>query len=153
MKLIAFLMALAAPAAALAADNVQLSSEVFVERETRDDSGKPVIKLEEPKVVTPGDRLLFVLNYRNVGNAPATSFTVTNPMPNAVTYVAAVSDGALVSVDGGKGWGPLGALKITNADGTVRPAAPADVTHVRWTLRQPIAAGGQGRLSFRGSVK
>ena len=32
-------------------------------------------------------------------------------------------------------------------------ATAADVTHVRWAFSQPIPAGGEGRLSFRGIVK
>lgn len=153
MKIMIAMAALLGPTVAHAADRVTLTSEVFVEREVRDAQGKPRIELDEPKVVTPGDRLLFVLNYKNVGTAPATSFTVTNPIPTAVLYSAAVGAGEQLSVDGGKNWGALPELTVRNADGTSRAARPADVTHVRWTLEQPIPAGGQGKLSFRGAVK
>ena len=153
MRILPFVLALLAPAAAAAADDVSLSSEIFVERAKQDSRGKTVVVREVPGVVTPGDRLLFVLNYRNAGSQPAVGFTVTNPMPGAVSFAEAEGDGAVVSVDGGKSWGALAALSIALPDGTSRPAAAADVTHVRWSFAQPIAAGNSGKLSFRGVVK
>src|SRR3546814_2301425 len=57
-----------------------LFRSVFVERVSTDAEGKPRILLEEPKVVVPGDRLVFVLNYRNAGAQPADKFVITNPM-------------------------------------------------------------------------
>lgn len=153
MKMWIALIALFAPAAALAADDVRLSSQIFVERTKQGPDGKPTIVEEEPAVVTPGDRLVFRLAYRNAGSAPATGFSVTNPIPDAVGFTAASDEGAVYSVDGGKSWGPLASLKVAQADGTSRPAQPADVTHIRWAFAQPIAAGAGGELSFRGVVK
>jgi hypothetical protein len=42
---------------------------------------------------------------------------------------------------------------VVLADGIARPAQAADVTHVRWTLGDPVPSGGAGELSFRGVVK
>lgn len=149
--LLAFLALIGAASAAWA--DVTLASEVFVERVQQDASGKEVKVLEEPKVVVPGDPLVFVLSYKNAGGEPAANFVVTNPIPSAVAYVASESPGAEYSVDGGKSWGALAALTIAQPDGTSRPALPADVTHVRWTFAQPIPAGAEGKLSFRGVVR
>jgi uncharacterized repeat protein (TIGR01451 family) len=153
MKIWLALFALLAPAAASAADNVSLTSKVLVERVKPGADGKPVKVREEPGVVTPGDKLVIVLSYRNKGAEPATGFTLTNPIPAAVAFTGTDDASASVSVDGGKTWGPLASLKVVAADGTSRPAAAADVTHIRWSLRQPIAAGSGGELSFRGVVE
>jgi len=153
MRILLALLALLAPAAAFAADAVSLSSEVFVERVRQEADGKTRIVREEPRVVTPGDKLVIVLSYRNNSAAPATGFVVTNPIPNSVAFAGGESEGALVSVDGGKSWGALAALRIANADGTSRPAGQADVTHIRWTFARPIAAGASGQHSFRGIVE
>jgi uncharacterized repeat protein (TIGR01451 family) len=153
MKFILFMLALLAPAAAMAAQDVSLSSEVFVEKIVKDAKGEPKTVRETPAVVTPGDRLVFVLSYKNQGAQPATGFTVTNPVPAAVAFTAAETGGSDVSVDGGKSWGQLAALAVKQADGTSRPAAPADVTHIRWNFAQPIAAASGGQLSFRATVK
>jgi len=101
----------------------------------------------------PGDRLVFVLNYRNAGARPADKFVITNPMPSAVRFADAGNTQSLVSVDGGKQWGLFPALTVAMADGTRRAAQPADVTHVRWEFQKPIPVGGSGKLMFRGVVK
>ena len=152
MKFILFMLALIAPAAAMAADNVSLASQVFVEKTVKDAKGEAQIVRQTPDVVTPGDRLVFVLSYSNKGATAATGFTVTNPLPASVVFTAAEGS-AEVSIDGGKSWGQLAALTVKAADGTSRAAAPADVTHIRWAFSQPIPAGAGGQLTFRGTVK
>ena len=147
------LLAALLPAQAFAANNVALDNNVFVERVSIDAQGKQRILLEEPKVVVPGDRLVFVLNYRNAGAQPADKFVITNPMPAAVRFADAGDTQPLVSVDGGKQWGLLAALSVAMTDGTFRAAQPADVTHVRWAFQKPIPVGGTGKLMFRGVVK
>ena len=153
MKILLPLLALIAPAAAAAASNVTLASNVFVERVKQDPSGKSSTVLEPPRLVTPGDKLVFELSYKNKGVEPAADFVVTNPIPDSVAYAGTEGDSALVSIDGGKSWGQLAALKVEQQDGTMRPALPSDVTHVRWTFTRAIAAGEAGKLSFRGIVK
>ncbi|WP_242446037.1 hypothetical protein [Sphingopyxis lindanitolerans] len=142
-----------APAPALAANQVALDNSVFVERVTTDASGRQRILLEEPKAVVPGDRLVFVLNYRNAGARAADRFVITNPMPSAVRFVGAGDTRPIVSVDGGRSWGALDTLTVPLTDGSRRPAQPADVTHIRWAFQKPIPAGGAGKLMFRGVVK
>jgi uncharacterized repeat protein (TIGR01451 family) len=153
MKILLLMLALIAPAAPVLAQDVSLSSQVFVEKTVKDAKGEPKTVREKPAIVTPGDRLVFVLNYQNQGATPATGFTVTNPIPGEVSFAAAEGSDAQLSVDGGKSWGQLPSLKVALPDGTSRAAAPADVTHIRWSLSQPIAAGNGGQLSFRGTVK
>lgn len=149
-----FLTFLAAVIAVPAAANpVALSNDVFVERVSTDADGKRKVTLEAPKVVLPGDRLLFVLNYRNASPKAADKFVVTNPMPSAVQFAEQADDVAVVSVDGGKNWGTLAQLRVADADGTTRPARSDDVTHIRWAFNQPIPAGASGKLMFRGVVK
>ncbi|MGZ8284447.1 MAG: hypothetical protein ACXW27_02645 [Allosphingosinicella sp.] len=153
MKIWIALFALLAPAAASAADNVSLTSKVLVERVKPGPDGKAVTVREEPGVVTPGDKLVVVLSYRNAGAEPATGFTLTNPIPASVAFAGTDDSSASVSVDGGKSWGALASLKVVAADGTSRPAVAADVTHIRWSFGRPIAAGSGGELSFRGVVE
>ena len=138
-----------------AADNVSLTSKVFVERVKQDADGKPVTVREEPGVVTPGDRLVFVLSYRNGGAAAGdrlrrhqSDSRRRSPLPAPTTRAR------VVSVDGGKSWGALAVAQGRAA--RTAPAAravAADVTHIRWSFGQPIAAGAAGELSFRGVVE
>ena len=146
------LLALAAPAAAQNG-GVVLNSDVLVERTSTAPDGQTRVTLEEPRTVVPGDTLVFVLRYQNAGAQPATNFVITNPLPQAVRFTGATDQGASFSVDGGRHWGDLNALRIREADGTMRAARPEDVTHVRWAFAQPIRAGESGRLMFRGVVR
>jgi len=147
------LLAAMLPGPAAAANQVALDNHVFVERVTTDATGKQRILLEEPKIVVPGDRLVFVLNYRNAGAQPADKFVITNPLPAAIRFTDAGDTRPLVSVDGGKQWGLLSDLSVPTEGGARRAAQPADVTHIRWAFQNPIPIGGTGKLMFRGIVK
>lgn len=146
-------MMIASPALAQNANAVSLNSDVMVERTTTDADGRSQVTLEEPRVVVPGDHLVFVLRYRNNGAQPAGAFVVTNPLPSAVAFQGTTDTSASFSVDGGRNWGVLSTLEINNSDGSKRPARAEDVTHIRWAFAQPIPAGQAGRLMFRGIVR
>lgn len=143
-----------------AASPVTLRSDVKIERIERDAAGKDKVILHTPKdvAVVPGDNVLFSLFVKNGGAEPAVGFKATNPMPAAVRFASVAEDWAEVSVDGGKSWGKLAALKVMAKDaaGTaevLRPATPDDVTHVRWVFSTVIAPGTERTVSYRGVVK
>jgi hypothetical protein len=52
------------------------------------------------------------------------------------------------SVDGGESFDLPENLLVTGPDNTQQPADPADYTHVRWTLPDPVPPGAQGAVSF-----
>lgn len=138
---------------AFAASPVELSSSVFVERQVVRADGRKAVILENPKLVTPGDNLVFVVKYRNAGTAPANNIVVTNPMPSAVAFNGTSDGTELVSVDGGNSWGTLPSLRVKDADGKLRAARMTDVTHVKWNVNQVLTGGAEGKLIFRGIVK
>ena len=139
--------------ASIAAAPLELKSDVFVERPVVRSDGSNAVVLEKPNRVTPGDSLVFVVRYKNVGASTANNFVVTNPLPPAVVFNG-TSDGLeIVSINSGTSWGALRTLRVALADGTSRPAAFADVTHIKWNLNQPLTAGAEGKLIFRGIVK
>lgn len=146
-------MALTLPGTAIAANNVTLSSDVFVERKVAKPNGTTAMVLEQPTTVIPGDNLVFVVKYKNVGNAPAEDFSVTNPLPKAVVFNGTADGTEIVSVDGGNTWGPLSALTYAGKNGEARPAMMTDVTHVKWKFSRALSAGSSGKLIFRGTVK
>lgn len=134
-------LALSLPGAAHAAGT---TSTVFVEKMLPGDR----IVLEPAERMARGDRLVFMMNVQGQGTR---DLTVTNPMPPAVAYQGTTDRRALVSIDGGRNWGPLGRLRVTERDGSTRGARPEDVTHVRWTLDR--SANPAGRIIFRGVVR
>jgi len=131
----AIALALAAPASYAAqppqqapAQPVELHGEVKVET-TVVENGVARQVLADPSVVVPGDRLIFTTTYRNTGAAPAE-----------------------VSVDGGRTWGVLASLKVSDGKGGQRAAAPGDATHVRWTL-PVVPPRATGTISFHAAVR
>jgi uncharacterized repeat protein (TIGR01451 family) len=147
-----FLLA-ASSVPAMAAAPVELSSKIFIEKQVKRADGTFATTLVAPKLITPGDQLVFVVGYRNTSTQPATNFTVTNPIPTAIAFSGTSDGNELVSVDGGKSWGKLAQLRVKNLDGTARPALMTDVTHLKWNMNQPLASGESGKLIFRGTVR
>ena len=142
----------AVPATAFAAPGaVVLKGDVKVET-TVVEKGVEKTVLATPKVVVPGNRLLFSTSYRNESATPVQNFVVTNPVPEGIAVAAPDAASLTVSVDGGKTWGKLAALTVKDAKGLARPAQSADVTHVRWTLAT-IAPGTGGAVAYHAIVK
>lgn len=130
---------------------VELVGDVKVDRVVVENGTEKHI-LTEPGVVVPGDALLFTTQYRNAGTVAIRNFVVTNPLPEAVSLSADGADKLTVSVDGGKTFGKLAALRAPSADGKARPAQAGDVTHIRWIL-PVLAPGGSGALSYHATVR
>ncbi len=144
--------------------NVKIESKVLVERSETSSAGTVTKKLHDPSdvKVIPGDKLVFVNTYRNTGSTAVTGFVVNNPVHAAVTFTGVAEDWALLSVDGGKNFGKLTALTVTDitqesaetgSSSMTRAALPSDVTHIRWTFDKAIAANASGELRFYGLVK
>lgn len=144
---------IALPVAALAANDVTVVSDMFVEKTVVQPGAKPKIVLVKQKSGPPGTKLVFMHSYRNGGTAPAANFAMTNKMPAGVVYLGSDDATALVSVDNEKTFGPLATAKLRRADGNLRAATHDDVTHVRWVRTGAIPVGGTGKFSFRGLVK
>lgn len=134
--------ALSAPQAALANPNVALDSAVFIERTT---AARGRV-LEPARQFSRGDRVVYVLSWTKLGGEGG--FVVTNPLPRAVAYQGSAFDEEDVSIDGGRTWGKLAALRV----GT-RIATPEDVTHVRWRVAPALAARGSGQIAYSAIVR
>jgi hypothetical protein len=154
MKMILIAAALAASGNALAQSNaVSITSSAFVVKQVPDATGKMKNTLVPPTTVIPGNALVFMLDYRNGGTKPATGFVINNPIPATVVFTGVEQPWALVSVDGGKTFGPLATLKVAKSDGTMRAAVPQDVTAIRWSFAKPILPGALGKVAFYAVVK
>lgn len=148
---------LAMPAAPLAAQDaaspITFTADVMAEKTVTGADGKTRVELVEPTTIVPGDRLVFGTDYAHTGTEPVTNFSITNPLPEAVRLAPDADPALDVSVDGGKTWGQLAVLTVTETDGTTtRRAAHADVTHVRWVL-PTIAPGEKGRLTYPAIIR
>ena len=105
----------------------------------------------------PGEQVIYTVTFENVGDKPATDVAIVNPVPEHTTYVAGSAGGPGTEVsfseDGGRTGGAPEQLKLRGADGTERAATPADYTHVRWVLRNPLTPGAVAFARYRVVVK
>jgi hypothetical protein len=143
-------VALLAAAPAWAAEPVAVANQVYVEREVASDAGKARV-LEPASALRRGDRLVYVLSWK-AAQTRAERFTITNPLPRTVAYQRSAHGRELVSVDGGRSWGKLEALRVRDG-GRWRDATPEDVTHIRWHVPAQLAMMGKGQLTWSGIVR
>ncbi|PZU09811.1 hypothetical protein [Sphingomonas sp.] len=152
MLTLATVALVAVPAAA--AGPLEVTSKVMVETRQRAADGSTRIVLEPARRVVPGDRVVFVLAYRNVGTQPLNDIVLANPVPAELSYRAPAQGSVApdVSADG-KTYGQLAALRVAGAGGAIRAATAEDVTSVRWRLTRPLAAGTSGQLAFQATLR
>lgn len=135
---------------------IDITSSALVEVEVVNAKGEKELVRQPAVKVLPGEEVIFVNTYANRGQAPAEAVVINNAVPEHMIYVGASATGenatVVYSVDG-KTFGPLSELTVTEADGSKRPAASADVTHIRWTRSAPLAPQEEARVEFRARLK
>ena len=142
----------AAANARVADHDATLTSAVFKEVETPGPKGA-VMSRKPASRSRRASRSFYVLTYRNGGTRPADGVVITNPLAQDLVYAGpADTRPPLVSIDG-QTFGPLASLSKAKAGGASAPATAADVKAIRWTLDQPVPAGGEVQLSFRARLK
>lgn len=149
--LIAALVAFGTAAAAVA--QVSVENKVFVETFVTASDGTMERQLKPANTVLPGDRLVYVISYRNAGKQPSADFVITNPIASTIEFIGEETAGAEMSTDGGKTYGQLIQMRITNPDGSQRAARRSDVTHLRWRLPGAVAPGASGQVTFKARLK
>lgn len=150
----------AAQAQAPASGAVALSNVAQKEIEV-EEGGKRVRKLVEPGKMVPGDEVVYTISYSNKASRAAERVVVTNPVPQHTKLRAGSAEGAnadiALSVDGGKTFAAADKLTVAGRDSSgkavTRAAVAADITHVRWTLKEPVAPGAGGYVRFRAVIQ
>lgn len=127
--------------AAFAESDVGITRSVYIERS---DNGARA--LEPASQLRKGDKVVLVMQWR----APESrsGFTVSSAVPRDLAFRRAGSDAAEVSIDGGRSWGRMGALKVGG-----RLASVEDVTHLRWRVPPEAVAQGSGTIAYSAVVR
>lgn len=144
--------ALAGIAHAQATSPIQITNTAYQEVEVKADDGSVSKKLVPASRVVPGDDVVYELGYANHGTVAASNVRLDNPVPKELVFLQASMPPAVVSVDGGKHFGALDTLTIPLADGSTRPAEPADITNLRWIVAT-LAPGASGKVVYRARVR
>jgi uncharacterized repeat protein (TIGR01451 family) len=116
--------------------------------------GSPAdVQIAAATVASHADQLIVSVKFTNAGDAVVDSVRITSPVPADVQYVPGSASGpgseVLFSADNGRTFGQPEELTVAGANGSARPASPADYTHVRWVLHAPLDAGATGVARFR----
>jgi uncharacterized repeat protein (TIGR01451 family) len=131
---------------------IQLEAVAEVEIEVAGANGEKEVRRVVAGKVVPGDEVIYTIYYSNVGEEPAESVVITNPIPEHMQFrrLDAGPETAVVtySIDGGETFDLPENLQVVGPDSTQRLADPADYTHVRWTLADPVPPGAQGSVGF-----
>lgn len=151
---IAGILALPLPAAA---QGVEVTNTALIEVKTVDQDGKEEVKYLAADKVTPGDTIMYLITFTNRGDKSAEGIVLTSEIPSdlIIKEGSAEAAGARVeySIDNGKTYADREALVVTTSDGGRRPATAEDLTNLRWTILDPLPAGGINSVSYRAVVK
>ncbi len=140
---------------AFAQDPVPIQTVLIAEiRETYDvGEGKQSQRLVPATVVNQGDVVYYTVQIRNPTTLPAPAVTVVQRIPANTTYVPNSASGPSTditfSVDGGRTFAREKGLVVATPDGMSRAATPADITHIRWQLRNVLAPGAIALARFQ----
>lgn len=152
--------ALAAAPAAAAEPKVEVTVRVEREVVKEDASGRRVVERQPVRAASAGDVLVYTLDARNVGDAPAATARLEDPIPKGTVLVldsVGSEDGpVLASLDGGASWTPFPAtVEKKTEDGRVeRVPAPAEAyTHLRWSLPGSLEPGANHDVSFKVRIR
>lgn len=143
------------PSGALA-DQIVASQTVDVVELVDIGGGMTDVAFVPANTVPPGSELRYAVQFQNVDTEPAADVTLVMPVPQPIIPISgsAETPGVAVSysIDQGQTYDLFGALSVTD-NGVSRPATWRDVTHIRWTLTAPLAAGAEGEVSYRGVLE
>ena len=137
----------------VAAQDEPRALEVVAMNVTAEEEGR------ETDLTKPGDVIEMRLTFTNLTEGQVRNVVFDNPVPASLEYVgeSAGADTEEVrveySVDEGASYSEAPTVTVVEAGREVRrPAAPEQVTHVRWTLLGGVAPGAQVTASFRARV-
>lgn len=145
-------LALGASANALTATQ-KVEKEITVQQA----DGTSVTQRVSADQVTPGEKVVYTVNFLNDSSEPATDLVLAMPVPSDIRFLegSADRDGAVVrySVDGGESFVDREALILPAVGGGTRPARADDITHIQWRIAGPVPVGARDAVAFKGRLK
>lgn len=107
--------------------------------------------------VTPGEKVVYTVDFLNDSAEPASDLVLAMPVPSDIRFLEGSADreGAVVrySVDGGANFVERSALILPSVGGGTRPASADDITHIQWRIAGPVPVGASDAVAFKGRLK
>ena len=129
---------------------LDVQTTVQKETVTINDDGEQVTTLVPAETVVPGERVVYTIRFRNMGEDPADDVVITNPISENLTYVPGSAFGpgmALQFSIDGVTFAAAEELTVEEA-GESRPAKPEEYRHIRWVMQSDLMSGAQGTVRF-----
>lgn len=135
---------------------IRFSNNAFKQEITTDKNGKKQFNFVEPKLVLPGDVILYEIEFENVSEQVISDIVVNNPLPNNSKYRAGSAHGKFTqitfSVDGSKYEAAEG-LIVKDKAGKSWLAKPEDYRAIRWVYKQALKPGEKSKVSYKTEIK
>ena len=135
----------------MAQSHIEVTTTVHKQEVFVNDAGEEERRLVPAELVVPGETVFYTITFTNVSDDVADNVVITNPIAENLQYLDGSAFGAgmeiLFSVDGGETFAAAADLVVTE-EGETRGATAKDFTHVRWVMRNDLAAGAQGTARF-----
>jgi uncharacterized repeat protein (TIGR01451 family) len=155
--LVTLLLLLQGGACAVAGeDRVEVETDVVAEvrLSVTTPGGQETFRFVPATILAQGDVVYYTVRIRNPAPVPARDVQVVQRIPANTFYVrgSASGPGAEVafSVDGGETFASANELTVSDPETrAVRRAEAQDYTHIRWTLRNPLAPSAVALARFR----
>lgn len=144
---------------AFAADESPISivSSAEIEQVVINAKGEKEVKRVPAAKVMPGSTVVFSNTCTNNGSEAIENIIINNPVPEHMVYIegSATGPGTTVSfsVDNGQNYDAPENLIIVEQDGSTRPAANSDYTHIRWQLAGFLGSQESRVVEFKARVK
>lgn len=136
---------------------IVLTNKVFKQVIKKEKEGKTIYDYIEPGTALPGDVMMYVITFKNIGDKPAEGIVINDPVPNNSKYRVGSAVGKdttiTFSIDGGKSFGYPNELIVKDKNGKEWTAKPESYTHIRWVYNKPLAPGEKGEVSFKTKIK
>jgi uncharacterized repeat protein (TIGR01451 family) len=118
--------------------------------------GREVFRFVPARMLDQGQVVYYTVRITNQTTVPLRNVAVVQAVPANTVYIAdsAAGPGAVVSfsIDGGHTFGSPESLTV-DIEGSKQLAQAANYTHIRWQLRNPLAAGASALARFRATFQ
>jgi len=148
----ALTLALGTSASALTAEQ-----KVYKQVETEQADGTVKTSRVVADMIVPGEKVIYALRYLNDTQMPADGIVLTMPIPPVILFTEGSANTPLASIgysaDNGASFSSREQVMTVGLDGSLRAASAEELTHVRWSVTNSVAAGATNELSFMGTLK
>ena len=156
MKILTGMILALLASSATAEGNLDVQTIVQKQETFVNAAGEAEQRLVTANVVVPGETVFYTITFTNISDESADNVVLTNPIAAGLVYVegSAFGPGSDIqfSVDDGENFAAADELTVTE-DGELRAAEGKDFTHIRWVMRNDLAAGAQGTARFTAVLK